>query len=224
MAENKDNQKSINLLIFLNRYYKIVCLLIILIIIGLGYVVIFKRNIALSKEKNLALKEKQEELANANNYYNQLKQLDNTISNFQTEQDKLLDKIAEVLPAKPELPELIVQLEALVKSSNFKLDSIDISESLKEKVPVNAGKGSTTTVKVKVKELLPALPEEMRILKITLTVSGGDYLSFKNTLLKNLEQHVRLFDLTSISFTAQAGETATYQLNLQTYYLAKGNQ
>lgn len=112
------------------------------------------------------------------------------------------------LPQGQDLPNLLTQLEGLVKASNFSITDISFSAD-KENKPAT-GNGIEN----------PSTNSEVKILKISLTVEGGDYDELKQ-FVNNIEQSLRLLQVTSLSFSAKEANATgnVYNLNLRTVYL-----
>lgn len=211
--------------VFFNKYYKIIILLIIMAVVIGGYLILLSGKVFQLKEQSSIMLEKMAEFEDLEQYNNQLKQLEDTIKEFQKSNAQQVAKLEEVLPGSPQIPQLLAQLEALVKSSSFNLSGLTLSEaalpeaaSAKTKQPKEAESLAAEESK---NQLFASLPDTVRVLKISLSVSGGDYFAFKD-LLKDFETHIRLFDIISLSFSGgSSGGSGEYSLNLQTYYFVE---
>lgn len=227
----KDTKNSGQSLIFLNKYYKAIMFALAAVILAVGYFLVINKSIANLKQKKTTLAvEKLQEFKHAEQYFKKLEELNKAIDNFQKENRAVLAKLEQVLPDNSQVPELIAQVEALIKSSGFSLDGFAITEgesaakkSSAQRRPAAVDTAEGTEGDNAINEIqdnkpaLKSLPAEVKSLKISLAVSGKDYFAFKE-LLKIIEQHIRIFDVTSISFGGDTGEGG-YSLNLQTYYL-----
>jgi len=113
-----------------------------------------------------------------------------------------IKKVYYALPRTKEVPEIIVQLEALASENGLILEKIDIQEIKKQESREENGAGVNT-------------------LKISLAVSGT-YSSFKS-FLEALEYNIRVMDIQSIKFSLkkteqEAPEFLDFNIDLEVYY------
>lgn len=123
------------------------------------------------------------------------------LSQLYEENQENLEKANYILPSGQDLPNLIVQLEALAFGGGLILEQIAFSEI---EDPQSADQTK---------------PKDHRVLTISLRLIG-DYPSFEN-FLKTLEENMRLMDIVSINFSTQLGEGfqfLNFDLNIKTYY------
>lgn len=119
------------------------------------------------------------------------------------------EKINDVLPFNQDIPNLIVQLEALAFENGLVLEDITLTPTEKE----TAGRAK----EVRTQE--EKVSKDYQILAVNFKLIG-DYLAFKN-FLKTVEENMRLMDIISISFSLASGEGVqifNFDLNLKTYY------
>lgn len=143
------------------------------------------------------LKEKEELLIKVD----QLKQV------YNSRKDEI-DKVYYTLPSGKDIPNLIVQFEALVSENGLILEKLNF---LEDKVIAKAGLDEDEIDETRA-------PEEYKSLGVSLSVSGT-YESFKS-FLEALELNVRLMDIKSINFSSQKeeGSIFTFNIELKTYY------
>lgn len=148
------------------------------------------------------LKEKEEILVKVN----QLKQV------YDSRKSEM-NRVFYVLPIEKDLPNLIVQFEALASENGLILEKI------------NFIKQQTTTRRVAAEDAELGAAETLepqkdyKTLEVSLSLSGN-YQSFQS-FLEALELNIRLMDIKSISFKTQkteAGAGFTFDINLQVYY------
>lgn len=142
------------------------------------------------KRQEQLLKDKQEVIAKAN----QLKE------DYDTYKDEL-KKVSYALPSGKEIPNLIVQLEALVSENGLVLESLNFVEEAKKT------KGETE------------LSMPYKSLGVSLSTIGT-YESFES-FLKALELNIRLMDIKLISFSSGKSEVEgvfTFSVDLIVYY------
>lgn len=177
---------------FLDRFkkiclanYKIISLIVPVAILAGGYFYLLKPKYqSLKGISGLIAGNLKISLQAKKEYFENLSDLEEFYDNL-NEEDK--EKLEQILPFEKDLPNLFVHFESLVKQSGLKLNSIDFSE------------GS-------VKEII-------KILDVKLSLTGGDYLTFKK-FLDRLEKDIKIIDITSISFSKEG-----YDLKFRTYYL-----
>jgi len=116
------------------------------------------------------------------------------------ENKESVDKSKVVLPSDEDIPNLIVQFEALAFEQGLVLEKIGLSEVKKEEV------------------------ENFKTMSITLNLMGT-YPAFKNFIMA-AEENMRLMDIDSISFSykesegeeEQGSEIFDFNVTLNTYY------
>lgn len=129
-----------------------------------------------------------------NGYLEDLRQLDLRLKKL--DQEKIA-KFSDILPAEPDLPGLFVQLQAIAEASGLGVGSISFTEPAGATAPA-AG--------------------QVASLDVSLAVSAGDYGLLKR-YLTNLEENLRLLDVVSVNFGAEA--EGPYAVQLRTYYLPR---
>ena len=157
-------------------------------------------NILTDKEQNL--KDKQDLIA----------RVEKLIDGYNQNQE-ILKKIDYILPNNSDIPNLIVQIEALAKESGMNLGAVDF-KIIEEKISGKAQEvrsGGTKTEATK----------DYHTMNISISVAG-DYAAFKN-FLRAIEENIRLMDVQSVNFSSGAAEGAKagifeFDINLQTYY------
>lgn len=240
---NKNGQEKLTKLsIFLNRYYRyIIIILSLLILIPAFFFWLrpkYLETISLSAQQ-LPLREKR--LVELKNYYQQLDKLASSLTTFEQEKKQEIDKLTKILPQQPEIANLFAELEALIKASGFTLKTVSFTES-----PVSQQKSNNDTSLSNTTNDLPIINENTElnegeqlgltndynqenigqnigVVDINISIEGGGYLAFK-ALLTNIENNLRLMDVTTINFgdinvDEVKGEKASYVLTLRTYYL-----
>ncbi len=125
------------------------------------------------------------------------------------ENKESLEKVSYILPAEQDIPNLIVQLEALAFENGLVLESINLSSSEKTSSgmaeEVRESQQGTTS-------------QDYQILTANLKVIG-DYSGFKN-FLKAVENNIRLMDVVSLNFSGESGGLGLFRfdITLKTYY------
>lgn len=130
---------------------------------------------------------------------------------------EVLEKVEQVLPTQPDLPDLMVNLDTLVKNNGFSLGGVEFQivnekgqEVLRAKTTaaappsneeVAAAEGPTTT-------------KELKIINTVLDIKGSSYGGLKNLIIQ-LENNLRLMDVQKFGF---AGDSTSLKIELKTYY------
>ena len=202
-----DKKKKIKFNLFLNRFSWLGHVLIFLIVISAGvyFLVVPEINKARQITKEF-LPTKAKELELLDQYDAKIVALENLSAQAESQNSRSMELLKQVLPSTSNVPELIAQLEALTKKSGFFMGNLSISESIASPTK-KATTGKNQTV-----------DSNLRSINISLSLTGGEYASFK-ALLDNIEKNVRLLDINSISFSVNEGVAGGYLLNLKTYYL-----
>ena len=103
-------------------------------------------------------------------------------------------KLTAVVPTEPDVPGILVAMDALAKKNGFVLTSIDTV--VDEKTVSPAGN---------------------KIVRMSVNMAGGTYEMFK-ALLTDISHSLRLFDVQSVVFTPNSGN---YAMVMRAYYYAK---
>ena len=121
-----------------------------------------------------------------------------------------------ILPGDSDVPNLIVQIEAMVNQSGMKMSDIDIATADQKelsKASAARNKGDTSQEKV---------VSDYKIIAVDLMVNG-DYIAFKK-FLQTIEENMRLMNIESITFSQESqqssGSTFEFNVILNTYYYA----
>ncbi len=133
------------------------------------------------------------------------KERDSVVNQDQNNQN--IKKLYEVLPRKQNLPEIMAQIDALVKDYGLVLGSIQIENPQEDSDSENDSMDYDSS----------KINGGIKTIQVSIFVLGGDgsYEKVKE-LLDGLEKHVRLIDITSFSFDPQM---TTYSIIFKTYYL-----
>jgi len=197
VAGAKKNQNGLNL--FLNNYFNIIMVLVVIIVFIVSYIVVIKPKYDATMTAIESNNAQQQQL-----FDEQQKKLNNlkTISDLYNKIPATdLKKFNGVLPDVYVKEKLFGELDEIITKNGFLLNSIDIAKD----AAANPGEP--------VKEVSPNVGS----IKITLSLSAVNYSGFKN-LIKLLENNLRLFDITEVSFSPSSNSTT---FTLTTYYFKK---
>jgi Tfp pilus assembly protein PilO len=209
---------------FLNTNYKYISIALVMIVFGVGiWLVIWPKFSDIQHENNNRVPELRQERDNKALYYQKLQQLDESFSDLtNSSNQRELDKVNNILPNKANVQSLFVEIERMVTETGFILKQISLNEV---KTDIE------NLIEFQVAEFMNIedLPAELRAVDIEITVEGGGYNEFKS-LLKRIEDNVRLFNLVTVNFSALSdpsyvgsdGEEIAakeYSFDFRTYYL-----
>jgi len=168
--------------------------LCIVVVLVAAYFILMPKYNSL-KDLGAQIKEKEQTLASRQEALEDLKELEESYNRAKV---KVKD-IPDILPKEEQVPELLVQLDALAKENNMGLASINIT---------------------------PGAEAEEALYK-SLSISAGVAGSYSNLkkYLDSVEKNMRLIDITSIDFSAipvvEEGplDIFSYTVNMRTYYI-----
>jgi len=201
-TQGPKNKNSLNL--FFNNYFNIIMVIVMIIILTFSYFLIIKPKYDATLLAIEITTEQQQKL-----YVEQQKKLNNLkiISDLYkkiTETD--LKKFNGVLPDNYVKERLFGEFEEIINKNGYILNSVSL----------NAEKGAGEAAS-QIATSTPGLSGKIGKIELQLGISAVDYQGFKS-LLRLLENNLRLFDISNVSFSA--GGNAT-NLTLTTYYYIK---
>lgn len=184
-------------------------IILILILIFIGIIVLldlpkFQDILGLKKEIETQKKEFSENQA-------RLDRVEKLAQSYEENKENL-KKISYILPPSEDIPNLIVQLEALALEGGLVL------ENIKFKMPQEEGTSSRAEAE-RIRQEEGAVSKEYQTLTVNLKLIGT-YLAFKN-FLKAVEDNIRLIDIVSIGFSPESKEESRIlkiDLDINTYY------
>lgn len=198
VSEDDRKRKNLRLKLAVFRYYKLITVFLVILIVFLSYYFILEpkyQQVGVGGRYNLdTLKDK---LSERERYLENLKKL---TANYQKISQADINNLKNILPNQKDIPGIFVQLQALAEEYNFLLSGVSINEVPKE---VKKGKES---------------PEKISKLNISLNLIGsgesGNYAELKD-FLSALEDNLRLFDVNAVYFTP---DSPNYSINIFSYY------
>jgi hypothetical protein len=199
---DKKNKNLLNL--FLNNYFNIIMALVVILFLAAAYFIVIKPKYAETMAAITANIEGQQKL-----YTEQEKKLANLklISDLYKKIPQAdMDKFNGVLPDNYVKERLFGELEEIVTTSGFMLNSVEIEKPEDKAVVVTQADGTISTVAAPAKKI--------GSINLKLSISSINYTGFKS-LLKLLENNLRLFDITKLTFSP--GENSA-EITLTTYY------
>jgi len=187
-----DNQKKMNSLnLFLNRYFNIFLVVLVIIILAAAYFLVLRPKFQETMGIIQNSLEEQQRL-----YVGQQKKLVNLqaiTAVYKQISPEDLKKFDGILPDNYPSEALFGELEEIIEQSGFLLSAVSVSRE-------EAGPSSPTGR-----------------LNINLSLGAVDYSGLK-TLIRKLENNLRLFDIRDLSFSPS---DETLALTITTYYYSK---
>ncbi|MCD4694066.1 hypothetical protein K8R62_01780 [bacterium] len=194
---------------FLINYFKWFVFLLILIVFVCGYYfLLFPKYKEIENTIKSNQEQQQEVFLTKQRTYNKLKDY---IDSYNALPQKDLGKIDKILPEAYNQEELFSELNYLIKRNNLILKSVNInsgnsrSEFGEEKPNKNKALNSGAI----------NIPSGVEKFSATLSIVGTNYYSLKN-LLYNLENNIKLINITNLSFSPSSQTT---NITFDTYYL-----
>jgi Tfp pilus assembly protein PilO len=186
----------------LMRYFNFVPPVLFLLILIIGYSFLLKPKYDnIKNEIEVTIKNKEEQRANYENYFQRLKNLKGLLREV-TAAD--LGKLDRMIPSGPESEKLMVDLEAIIKGRGLFLSGLSVEDGTKEPAAPTSDQPN-------------GLPEGIRQSAVSISIAGANYDAFKK-LLVDMENYVRLLDITGLTFNPSG---KTMNLELTAYYLAE---
>ena len=193
------NKRSIALLLF--RYSKLLTIIFLLFIFGLSYLfIISPKYVKMQKSSDRMASVKIDELQKLGIYLERLKNFNKSFKDVSVLDKERMEKI---IPQENDYEDLIVLVEDIVNKRGLVLNSISI-ESV-EVVPTRRGS--------KTKEEEAELPENIKKVGFTATISGVNYKIIKD-VISDFEKSLRLMDIQDVSFS----EGSSLVLEVNSYY------
>ncbi|MFA5023995.1 MAG: hypothetical protein WC523_03525 [Patescibacteria group bacterium] len=210
MALNRapKNQNSLNLL--LNNYFSVITVVIVIFVLAVAYFFWLRPKFTQTLSAIKADIEMHEKL-----YAAQQKKLTNlkAIAELYKKIDKNdLQKFNGLLTDNYVMERLFGELEEIVSSNSFVLDSVKLSRPEESGDGGSAG-GATAEAAVASQALSPKLGQ----INVDVSISKIDYAGFKN-LVKIFENNLRLLDIVKLDFSPSGG---TANFTFATYYYKK---
>lgn len=198
--------------IFLYKYFNLVVLCIVVIILTFGYLSFIKPKYdQINNEYKTASVEEDSKYLERKKY---LKQLEDLKQEYQEISVVDIEKIKIMLPEEDNHEELFAQFEDIILKNGLLLTSLSISEVESKLVDTKALKEENDSAEDSSSNegIL-----EIKTILVSLSFLGTDYEGLKN-ILSILENNLRLFDINSLSFNPGGNSTS---LELYTYFLEK---
>lgn len=199
-SRNPKNRNDINP--WLRKYFSLFMLLVVILVLIAGYFLILRPkyqatlktindNYAQQQQYYASQTEKLANLKALNEFYKKIGSTD-------------LARFNSFLPDQYAKEKLFGELEEVIVRNGFVVKSITLVDAADRESGAEAAPAETN------ESVSPQLGE----IEIQLSLSAVDYAGFKS-LLRLLENNLRLFDVTKLSFSPESESTS---LTLRTYY------
>lgn len=202
---NRGQKAHNDLNLFLKTYFSLFMLLAVIFFLALGYFLVLR------PKYKTTLKTINDNFSQQEQYYrNQSEKLANlkALNEFYRKINPAdLKKFNSVLPDKYDKERLFGELEEITNQNGFLIKSISLKDQDKDGGAVAPPETSGTSSPI-------VYSPNLGKIDITLSLGAVDYTGFKN-LLRLLENNLRLFDITMVSFAPDSESTS---LVLTTYY------
>jgi hypothetical protein len=200
---NPKNNSQVNQ--FLTDYFNIGIAIVLVLFLFLAYLfVLYPQFLELQSNLHNSVRDTQNVYNNNRKKLANLQALNDSYKSINTAD---LQKFNSVLPDKYTPERLFGELEEIINRGGWTIGGIDLSVPDGPAAPALFSALASST---------PVLPNNQKLgaVNINVSVSAIDYAGLKS-LLKILENNIRLFDVTSVSFSP-SGNSAS--LVLTTYY------
>ena len=184
--------KTFHIRLVFARFYKLITALIVILIIGSGYILILEpkyRESGQGSKINLDLAKT--ELLRRQQHFDQLKAL---VENYNKISPSEIARIKMILPRDKDIAGLFVQFQELAAKNNLLLTTINFNDT-------------------------PAASNNGEIKKISISINlfgsgGNNYREIKN-FIASVETNLRLLDVDSVLFNPNS---SAYSLTILAYY------
>jgi hypothetical protein len=187
----------------------IICLILS---VALGFFLVVPKYSAYSDAKKINA----ENNANLEDLKTKQNMLDDMFVKVQ-EKTSQLDAADEAIPDKPDVPEVYAYIEALTKSVNLTIGTIQVVDTNEDPSEEQAGAASNASIPVDPTVKSSSISPTIGVIDINLQVSGSfnDFVS----LLGKLQKSLRLIDVQSINIASADGRDGlAFIVSMKTYY------
>lgn len=211
---NLPNKNKITV-IFVKYFRFILIGIVILVLFFSGYFILYPKYTEIGDEGGLDYKSKVELLKSRENELKQLQALEKEFTKVSSVEIRKLEKI---LPSSEDVPDLFVQMENLARESGLSVTRIGITDGRtadtgNSRSTQQNSSDNATTASGKISNISSV--------DVSLSVIGDGTYSGLKVFLDNIENNMRIVNVDSLSYTPSEAESASYSINLTTYYIEK---
>ncbi|MBI4215297.1 MAG: hypothetical protein HY602_01065, partial [Parcubacteria group bacterium] len=197
----------------LSKHLVLMSLAIVLFMAGIGYFLVFGRQIQRIQANDAEEKSKAIQLEEAKKY---LADLNRLYQSYAAIPSAHLDKLDQMFPQGENIPDLLVWLEAAASQNGLRMLDIAI---IPEGAAAEASAGFSPGLSAAYPEISkPLLTREASVkpkgLQISISVSGGNYNAIKS-FLADIENSLRVMDILSFGYAPKLSE---YKISIRTYF------
>lgn len=200
------NHLIASLIKFIEKRYRTTQIAVVAVLLALAYVLVLGRQITSIRNDGILTLQRSRQQQSAERELLQYTQ--SVVDKYTKANVRDAEKLRAMAPAKPDLPAMFVQVEALAKAAGTLLNNVNFANAASAQ-PGSAKGGGTVAAAGGLKQMT-----------VTFSVTGGSgYADLKN-FLATLESSVRLLNVQSVSYApGKEAAAETYQINAVAYYL-----
>lgn len=203
----EDKQKIRMLNIFLLRYFNLIVLFLVILVLMTGFFYLIKPKYkSISREIKLTDQARETEYNSLQQYYNRLKQYKLSYDEIN---EKDIKRIENMTLNSSDYGELFRELETVILKRGLLLTSLEISADISE--------SSSKKIIPKSQKIDNSLFDGVGKVRISMEIIGVDYKSFKS-LLVTIENNLRLLDIEELTFSP-VEKAVSFEINV--YYLIR---
>ncbi|MBU2575938.1 hypothetical protein KKF64_02535 [Patescibacteria group bacterium] len=180
-----------------DQYFKMVTVVGCAVLLVASYVFVLHPQV--SRARDLRGNARKSALEDQEKLQNQLDYLVRAQTDRRRISMKEIDNIDLLLPSSPSTPQILTSLEAIAKSSNADIESIDL-------VILDPDELSESDAH---------LPSGVWVVEIGASISSGSYDDLKS-FLSDLEKNIRLMDVVAVVYSPIG---KSYNVTIRSYYL-----
>ncbi len=202
------NRTISSLIAFVEKRYRITQVAVVVVLLALAYMLMLGRQItSLRSDGILTLQHSRQKQT----VERELLQYTQSVVDKYTKANVLdAAKLRAMAPAKPDLPAMFVQVDALARAAGLQLNNVNFANVSATPTGTVASTGGAST------------SAALKQMTVTFSVSGGSGYASLKSFLGTLENSVRLLDVQSITYApGKEGAAEAYQVNAVAYYLGQ---
>ncbi len=186
------------------KYFRTLVIVTIILIFVICYFLFIDRKIGTVREyQDTDYEGRVQLLAEQEDYLEGMKEMNVEYRKWTEEE---INRINNSLPSDPDYPGLFTQFNQMITDAGYNLSSLNIEKVVSLKSD-SRNSGSS------------AISSSHQALSLTAGIEAPEGYGYDNfqTLLKTIENNLRLIDVLSFNFTP---DSQSFRLNLKTYYLS----
>lgn len=190
------------------KRYRITQIVLIVVLLALAYFLVLGRQITSIRNDGLFTLQQSKQKQAAERELLQYTQ--SVVDKYTKANVQDAARLRAMAPAKPDLPAMFVQVDALARAAGLQLNNVNFANVSATPTGTAASTGGAATSAV------------LKQMAVTFSVSGGSGYASLKSFLGTLENSVRLLDVQSIAYApGKEGAAESYQVNAVAYYLGQ---